>query len=244
VRVPACSIVTSAEDAAAFGERHGYPLVVKRRYPIAGEGVQVVSGREGLESAIAALRTEVTEDFEPDPTRRVVVQKYIDGPVHYQMGAAWRGRYLAGYAAERLEAQGGLTGEGTVVKCRDVPALRDFSAQLAEAFGITGLFTCEYAIEQASGLPHLLGISRRPGLASHFGGILDVDLFAALFAAMQRRPSPTRSRPGPDESRVFVHFPAEWLRDPQSTWLRRHPVDVPWDDPELLDAMLALRSER
>ena len=244
VRVPASSIVTSSEDAGAFGGQHGYPLVVKQPHPVAGGSVQIVADRERLGSAIAAFRADVGDELEPDPARPMIVQQYIDGPVYYQTGVAWRGHYLAGYAAERLEAQGGPTGAGTVVRCRDVPALRDFSAQLAEAFGISGLFTCEYAIEQTSGLPYLLGIDRRAGPTSHFGGILDVDLCAALFAATQRLPSPTRSRPGPDESRVFVHFPAEWLRDPLSPWLRRYPVDVPWDDPDLLDAMLALHSER
>jgi hypothetical protein len=38
-----------------------------------------------------------------------------------------------------------------------------------------------------------------------------------------------------------VHFPQEWLRDPRSHYLRDHPVDVPWDEPELIRAMLARR---
>ena len=38
-----------------------------------------------------------------------------------------------------------------------------------------------------------------------------------------------------------VSFPQEWLRDPQSRWLREFPVDVPWGEPELLAAMLARR---
>ena len=64
----------------------------------------------------------------------------------------------------------------------------------------------------------------------------------ATSARIPRRAS--RSRLDSGEERIFVQFPAEWLRNPQSPWLRRHPVDVPWDDPELLDAMLALRNER
>jgi len=38
-----------------------------------------------------------------------------------------------------------------------------------------------------------------------------------------------------------VSFPQEWLRDPQSRWLRDYPVDVPWDESQLLAAMLARR---
>jgi hypothetical protein len=42
---------------------------------------------------------------------------------------------------------------------------------------------------------------------------------------------------------LSVHFPQEWLRDPESEWILDHPVDVPWDEPELIEAMLALRHE-
>jgi len=38
---------------------------------------------------------------------------------------------------------------------------------------------------------------------------------------------------------------AIWRMAPRSgkPVVRKHPVDVPWDDPEPLEAMLALRSE-
>ena len=38
--------------------------------------------------------------------------------------------------------------------------------------------------------------------------------------------------------------PTEWLRDPESKWLRDYPVDVPWDEPELFEAMLDLYPTR
>ena len=38
-------------------------------------------------------------------------------------------------------------------------------------------------------------------------------------------------------------FPGEWLRDPQSHWLRHYSVDVPWDEPDLVNAMMDLRHE-
>jgi hypothetical protein len=54
----------------------------------------------------------------------------------------------------------------------------------------------------------------------------------------------TRTDLDAGEEHLTVHFPQEWLRDPQSHWLRENPVDVPWDDPELIEAMLEpLRGE-
>ena len=61
---------------------------------------------------------------------------------------------------------------------------------------------------------------------------------------MNGLPSPSRTRLDANDERILVQFPGEWLRDPSSRWPRQHAVDVPWDDPELLDAMLALRDEQ
>jgi hypothetical protein len=43
------------------------------------------------------------------------------------------------------------------------------------------------------------------------------------------------------EERIGVSFPQEWLRDPDSPWLRDYPVDLPWEEPELIEAMIAWR---
>lgn len=51
----------------------------------------------------------------------------------------------------------------------------------------------------------------------------------------------TRAGLDPGEEHLCVHFPQEWLRDPGSEWLRKYPVDVPWDEPDLMRAMLAMR---
>ena len=38
-------------------------------------------------------------------------------------------------------------------------------------------------------------------------------------------------------------FPREWLRDPESRNLIDHVVDVPWDDPGLIEALVAMRHD-
>ena len=42
---------------------------------------------------------------------------------------------------------------------------------------------------------------------------------------------------------ILVSFPREWLRDPESRWLHDFPSDIPWDDPGVFRAMVALRHE-
>ncbi len=70
-----------------------------------------------------------------------------------------------------------------------------------------------------------------------------VDLCGALFQRLAGVPQtlPTDMRDGQDS--IVVSFPREWLRDPESSWLRDYPSDVPWDDPGVLRAMVALRHE-
>jgi len=78
---------------------------------------------------------------------------------------------------------------------------------------------------------------------AHRGSDIGVDHAAALHAALRGAPIPTRARLDDGEEHLSVHFPQEWLRDPHSRWLTGYPVDMPWDDPELLEALVALHRE-
>ncbi|HEX6137458.1 MAG TPA: hypothetical protein VF059_07355 [Casimicrobiaceae bacterium] len=244
VQVPVHRVVATPEDAQRFAAEHDYPVVVGRPNASAGDGVRIAANSAELARTVAALAARDPQALEAHGAPRILIRKHIDGHLCCQDVAASQGRVLGGYAGDRLQAHGGPLGPGTVVRYRDAPALRAFSQRLVAAFGMTGLLTSEYLIERGTLTPYLLEINRRIGPGTHHGAVMDVDLCAALNAAMHGVPSPTRSGLDAGEERVFVHFPGEWLRDPTSRWLRRHPVDVPWDDPQLLEAMLALRRAR
>ena len=244
IRVPAHAVVAAPDEAVAFAREHRYPVVIKQPFTTAGEGLRIAAGESELVIAVNALAASKPDDFEPDASRRVIVQQHIDGPVCYQNVAAWQGRILAGYAGDRLQANGGSMAPGTVVRYRHAPELRESSERFVQAFGISGLFSSKYLIERDSGLAYLVEIDRRISPATHYGAVFGVDLCSALYAAINGTKAMTRPSLDPGEERVFVEFPGEWLRDPQSRWLRAHAVDVPWDDPGLFDAMLALRRER
>jgi hypothetical protein len=148
VRVPEHAVISSVDEAMRFADRHGFPLVIKRPYTTAGDGVRIVENAAALGDAVTSLSAPKMDDLEPDASRRLVVQKYVAGTICYQNVAAWQGRYLAGYAGDRLETHGGPMTPGTVVRYHDAPALREFSVQLVEALGMTGLFTSEYIVEK------------------------------------------------------------------------------------------------
>jgi len=239
VRVPAHVVVEDPHEAEAFAAEHGYPVVVKRGHSTAGEGVAICSDAMELAQAFVVLRL-------PDPTglseaygRRLLVQAHVPGRIQYYAGVAWKGALVSGMGVEKVA--GVPKGPSTVSRYFRSDALRDFSARLAQGFGMTGIFAPEFAIHERTGEPYLLELNRRMTHGTHRGAAMNVDAGAALFSALSGAPTTTRADLDEGEEHLCVHFPSEWLRDPESPWLRDHPVDVPWDEPELIEAMLALR---
>ena len=108
----------------------------------------------------------------------------------------------------------------------------------------TGLLGLELIVHERTLEPYLLEINRRITPGTHRGAYFGLDLCAALYAALHGKPSPSRTDLDVGEEDMVAHFPQEWLRDPDSPNLRKLRVDVPWDEPELIEAMLKLRSER
>ncbi|MGE5088236.1 MAG: hypothetical protein ACM3QY_03840 [Candidatus Levyibacteriota bacterium] len=239
VRVPPYVVVEDRREAEAFAGEHGYPVVAKRGHSTAGEGVAICSNAMELAQAFATLRL-------PDPTgivdvdgRRLLVQAHIPGRIQYYAGVAWKGGLISGMGVEKVA--GVPKGPSTVSRYFRSDALRDFSSRLARGFGINGIFAPEFAIHERSGEPYLLELNRRMTHGTHRGAAMNVDVGAALHCALSGAPMTTRTDLDEGEEHLCVHFPSEWLRDPESAWLRDHPVDVPWDEPELIEAMLAMR---
>jgi hypothetical protein len=242
VRVPPYAIVSSAADATAFAADHGWPVVLKRAHSSAGEGVAICGDADALQPQFARLTQGGTLTLDDSDRGRLLAQAYIPGRTQYHAGTAWRGSMLCGYAVDKLEGES--QGAASVVRYFHSADLHDSAAKLVATFGATGIFAPEYIIHESTGEAYLVEINRRITPGTHRGAFINVATGASLLAALQGTPSPTRSRLDDGEERIFVSFPHEWLRDPESRYLREFPVDVPWDEPELIEAMLAMRHER
>jgi hypothetical protein len=241
VRVPEHAVVADFEGAEAFAAAHGYPVVLKRNHSTAGDGVAIVDDRASLQRAFGDLVN--VGPLDRAETGRWLVQQHIRGHICYENVAAWQGKRLAGFAVDRFVAHGDVKSPAAVIRWFHSPDLRDLSERLVGSFGMSGLFATECVIDERSGLAYLIDINRRLTPGMHVGARIDVDLGAALHAALTGTVSSSRSDPAPGEEGVGVHFPQEWLRDPESSFLRDYPVDVPWDDPDLLEAMVAMRNQ-
>ncbi len=243
VRVPPFALAVDMAQAEAFAAKYGYPIVVKRRQSSAGDGVAICADRSELGNAVAALLQPANNVVRQAGARRVLVQAFIRGRTLFYPAMAWQGNLLTGYAGEKLEANPAPKGPPTVNRYFRSAPLRDAATRLARGFGITGFFSPEFVEDAGTGQAYLMEINRRLVGGAHRGSAIGVDHCQALYAALQGQPSPTRADLDAGETHLTVHFPQEWLRDEASHWLRDHPVDVPWDEPELITAMLALRAE-
>lgn len=241
VRVPRYIVADNVDNAKAFAAMHGYPVVLKRRFGFAGEGVAIVSCADELAREAHLLMRPDQLDLGQRKPPRLLVQEFVDGPYHSHAIVAWRGIPLAGFAWDRHVASLPLKGQTTVVRFVRSPESRAFSETLCRAFGISGFFNVQFVLRADTGEAHLLEINRRVVTHMHMGGRVGADLPVALYDHMRGTPpAPVAEFPGAFGPRVAV-FPREWLRDPASRYLRECAVDVPWDEPELIEAMLAMR---
>jgi predicted ATP-grasp superfamily ATP-dependent carboligase len=239
VRIPAYIVVEERREADAFAAAQGFPIVVKRAHSTAGDGVAICATQGELSVAFTELTRPDLRGLSVENNRRLLVQAHVPGRIQYYAVAAWKGALVAGTAVEKVD--GVPKGPSTVSRYFREDTLRDFSARLVRGFCMTGIIAPEFVIHERTGDAYLLELNRRMTHGTHTGAAMNVDAGAALFAALTGTPSTTRDDFDIGEEHVCVHFPGEWMRNPESRWLREHPVDAPWDEPELFEAMLALR---
>jgi predicted ATP-grasp superfamily ATP-dependent carboligase len=243
VNVPAFAIVGTRESAEHLMQRSTFPVIVKRGHGFAGQGVAICANRSEITRALEAFADADANDPLGGSNGRFLLQTFVAGSVQYFHAVAWRGQLLAGWALEKLVANPSPMGPPTVTRYFSSSQLRAIAGALARQMGISGFFFAEFIIDPESGTPLLLEINRRVSPATHRGEARNVDLSAALFAALHQEPSRSRATLNDGEEGITVHFPQEWLRDPLSPYLTRYPSDVPWDEPELLAGLVGLHRD-
>jgi hypothetical protein len=151
--------------------------------------------------------------------------------------ATHRGRVLASATAEHVVVDERADGGPTVLRF----CVREDIARTAEraiaALGASGCCALEFVVD-AAGDAWLVDIVRHVVPTAHVSHWLGVDLAGAWLAALDDREAGTATSLAAGTSRYSVAFPQEWRRDSGSRWLREQRVDVPWDDPHLLEAIL------
>jgi len=243
VRVAPWIVARSVSEVEEFAATAGYPIVLKRNNSWASTGIRVCADSAELAPAFAELLKATSDEFDSDGAEGLLAQAYVNGTTKFYTCVAWKGSLVAGYAGEVLVWSQGFGGVPTVNRYHRDDSLRAATARLIAGFGISGFIAVEYITDNDTGDAWAIEINRRLVGGSHRGAPMCVDHWAALRAVLTDTSLPTRADLDPGEEHICVNFPQEWMRDPTSHWLRDHPVDVPWDEPKLIEAMLEMLNE-
>ena len=184
----------------------------------------------------AACRRLLHRDWYPIRTPCDVQQVIAGSPAMY-CAFAWRGKMLAGFAGipQRTLSE---SGPSTVVWLGQQAEMAKAAAEMITGLGFTGFVGFDFMLEAATGLAYLLECNPRPIQVSHLGSRIGAGLATALAGALGAA-GPAQAVPAAAREAVITLFPQEWQREPAGASLTDCDVDVPWDDPGLLQHMVA-----
>lgn len=214
----------TADEAVRFAQAHGYPVVVKRSGFASGMGVKICADEPALRTALeAAVRSGAG----------FVLQEFVTGRVYGATVSGVKGRALAAIAFEkhRVSSENGPTSVALFDPRADILA---HAKELFERYGLNGYAGFDYIID-AQGRARFIEINPRVMPTGHFDEHFGVDLTGAFLAGIRGAPPPPVHEP---LNRYVALFPNEWMRDPDSVFLRTGFHDVPWHDPAVLAAMI------
>jgi predicted ATP-grasp superfamily ATP-dependent carboligase len=248
LRTPRETTVHTLEAAREAASQYGYPVMLKLSHGAGGQGVRLCRDEAALAQSFAALsvgpspikafrRKLLHLDWFPSRSN-IAVQEFISGTPAMTCAAAVAGKTVGVISAFASQTTG-PTGQASVVRLAPHEGMVRASAVMIEAFGAAGLISFDFVVDEA-GREYLLECNPRPTQVLHLGGLVAVDLPKRLLDALNGIVRDSPEIVGDQEARIAI-FPAEWNRDPASPALRDSHHDVPWDDPDLIRAMLRKR---
>ncbi len=149
--VPASAIVHSLEDAEAFAEGIGFPLIVRPAYTLGGSG-------GGFAHDAGTLREVVRRGLRSSPIGQCLVERSVYGwkEIEYEVMRDAAGNCITVCNMENLDPVGVHTGDSVVVapsqtlSDRDYQRLRAAALRIIDALGIAGGCNVQFAADPAS----------------------------------------------------------------------------------------------
>ncbi|KAH9984927.1 carbamoyl-phosphate synth [Russula vinacea] len=136
--------LTSLEDAEAFCETVGYPVLVRPSYVLSGAAMNVVSTQSDLSNYLQQA-AEVSHDHP------VVITKYIEQAKEIEMDAVAKdGKMVMHYISEHVENAGVHSGDATLIHPpqdldpQTVRRIEEATAKIGNALNVTGPFNIQF----------------------------------------------------------------------------------------------------
>jgi carbamoyl-phosphate synthase large subunit len=140
---PAWKELTSVQDAQAFAEEVGYPVLVRPSYVLSGAAMTVIRSQEDLKDKL-----EAAANVSPD--HPVVITKFIEGAQEIDVdGVASGGKLIIHAVSEHVEQAGVHSGDATLVLPpanldeTTMDRIKEIAEKVAQAWKITGPFNMQ-----------------------------------------------------------------------------------------------------
>ena len=252
IRAPKTEVIADALALKKWVSRMGFPTVLKANGTSGGDGVRVVHTLEEAERAFRALqappllaravkRALGNQDktlLWPSLLRRrpvVNAQEFVAGREATSAVACWKGTVLASLHFEVLNKRDS-GGPSSVVRLIENAEMASAAEGMARRLNLSGLHGFDFMLEADTGNAHLIEINPRATQVGHLALGAGRDLPAALYGSVSGEA--VRLAPKVTANDIIALFPQEWMRDPESAYLRSAYHDVPWGEAELLRACL------
>lgn len=227
IAAPAQAACATAEAALIFAKEHGHPVVLKTE-----------RGAGGVDVVICKNAAALRETFVRMPGVTLLAESYVGGAQISYPFVAERGCVLTGLTRLKLKAHPEPLGPSSVVELINVPAAAEAAARFAAACQYSGFASIQFLLDAKTRTPQFLEFNPRPVPMMHMGEALaGIDWCRAWHEQMAGQPLPQFS--GPKLGKRIALFPQEWLRDPNSDFLKTGAVqDIVQNDPVLAEAYL------
>lgn len=248
IRAPQAEVIRDVEHLRTWISRTGFPTVLKANGTSGGDGVRIVHSVKEAEAAFrklqappllarAAKRALVDQDKTlvwPSLLRRhsvVSAQAFIKGHEATSTICCWKGRVLASLHFEVVK-KASSAGHATVVRLIENAEMAAAAEKIARKLDLSGFYGFDFMIEAGTGNAYIIEVNPRATQVGHLSLGPGHDLPAALYAALSGEA--VQPAPKVTEKDTIALFPQEWIRDPESVYLRSAYHDVPWNEPELM----------
>jgi glutathione synthase/RimK-type ligase-like ATP-grasp enzyme len=252
------TVISSSSHLKDWLAVNGFPAVLKTDGSSGGYGVRVVSSVEDAEVAFRKLSAPPSlakaikralvnrnQTFLLPAWKRVSatinVQKFIHGIESTSTAVCWRGTVLAALTFEVLRAMY-PGGPATVVRLLKNQAIDSTIQKIAARLGLSGICGFDFILENGTAIPHLIELNPRATQTAHLRLGRGRDIANSLFAAVMEKC--TREPVNEIKNDTIALFPQEWIREPESEFLKSAFQDVPWNEPDLLEAIVASEGKK
>lgn len=258
VRVPLTQVIKNSDDLRAWVSRTGLPTVLKADGTSGGDGVRIARTLAEAERFLAELqappllaRAVKRALIDHDKTllgpsiRRlhpvVNAQAFVAGREATSATVCWEGDILASLHFEVVN-KATSTGHATVVRRIENAEMSAAVDSMVRRLSLSGFYGFDFMLEASTGRASLIEVNPRSTQVGHLSFGAGQDLPASLFAVLSGRTA--HPSPKVTEKDTVALFPQEWIRDPESPFLRSAYHDVPWDEPGLIQDCVSNRRKQ